>query len=149
MLACVHGRLKQIKRIRFSDKEAWFGNVCTLAVGDFYRLPPVRAKSLLKPDITIGIDLWHDLFSIVELTEVMRQKEDQYFARLLNAICVQPKGQPLQDDYDKALQSRSVISPVPIDAIHVFAKNKGADDHNAEMLKKSCTLYRYRSSQSS
>lgn len=32
-------------------------------------------------------NLWQDLFSVFELTEVMRQKEDIEFAQLLNRLC--------------------------------------------------------------
>jgi len=40
--------------------------------------------------------------------------------------------------YDETLKGRSNIEGVPDDALHVFAKNKGADIHNAQMLHKTC-----------
>jgi hypothetical protein len=51
--------------------------------GDFYQLPPVKAQSLLKPNTKAGIGLWIDLFSMVEFTQIMRQRDDQDFAELL------------------------------------------------------------------
>lgn len=138
VLSFVHGRMRQIKQVSSSEKQSWFGNVSILAVGDFYQLPPVKAKSLMKPDCSQGFDIWHDLFTVVELTEIMRQKNDQSFAELLNTIRKQPRGVPLVTSYDLALKSRCNIEPVPVDALHIFAKNKGADIHNSEMLAKTC-----------
>ena len=78
----INGRLSQIKQIRMADVEAHFGKVAILAVGDFYQLPPVKAQSLLKPNSSDGIDLWHDNFKVFKLTEIMRQKDDASFAQL-------------------------------------------------------------------
>ena len=60
-----------------------FGNVSVIAVGDFFQLPPVNGKALYA-DAEV-IDLWSSLFSVVELTEIVRQK-DEVFAQLLNRV---------------------------------------------------------------
>ena len=83
---CIHKRLRQIKRIPISDKTAYFGNVAILAVGDMYQLPPVKAHPLVIRDQKQSIDMWHDLFTLVELDEIMRQKHDQTFAEALNRL---------------------------------------------------------------
>ena len=82
VLGHVHGRLKQTKRSRSTGTSVWFGNVSVIDVGDFYQLPPVKASSLLKPDTSTGIDLWFDLYQTIELTQIMRQKDDVEFAEL-------------------------------------------------------------------
>lgn len=52
LLAYIHGRLRQLKqRGDFSQ----FGNVCVLAVGDFYQLPPVKGKSLYNDDLYLSL----------------------------------------------------------------------------------------------
>ena len=42
LLAYIHGRLCQIKHIAADSP---FGNVCVIAVGDFFQLSPVQGKS--------------------------------------------------------------------------------------------------------
>ena len=57
-----------------------------LAVGDFYQLPPLgKAKPLCVYEEEV-FDLWKDDFQMVNLTEILRQKNDQTFAELLNRI---------------------------------------------------------------
>ena len=70
VLAHIHGRLKQIKQIRTTDRSSLFGGVCILAVGDFYQLPPVKAKSVCLPNMQLGSDMWNDNFEIVKLEEI-------------------------------------------------------------------------------
>ena len=87
--------------------------------------------------LQILLSLWH-LSSVIELTEIMRQEDDEYFVTLLNSIRVQQKGQPLQEEHCKTLLSRAESDSVPAEAIQVFAKNKDADDHNRKMLNNTC-----------
>ncbi|KAJ8358089.1 hypothetical protein AAFF_G00035090 [Aldrovandia affinis] len=59
-------------------------------IGDFYQLPPVgKAKQLCVCDGDV-LDLWKD-FQMVNLTEIMRQKDDRAFAQLLNRIRTKKK----------------------------------------------------------
>ena len=92
VLAFIHGRLKQIKQVKASDRHAIFGGVCILAVGDFYQLPPVKAKPLCVPDMTLGTASWSENFEVVYLDEIMRQKDDFAFANLLNKLRTKKKG---------------------------------------------------------
>jgi DNA replication protein DnaC/predicted peroxiredoxin len=138
VLHCIHKRLKQVKRISMNDKTAYFGNVSVLAVGDMYQLPPVKACSLIVPNREEGIDLWHDLFKIVELDEIMRQKDDQTFAKLLNRMRTHQKGKPLKEEDKKILENRNDLPQIPVDALHVFATNAQAEKHNNDMLVMKC-----------
>ena len=138
VLSYISGRLRQIKQVRGSEPSAQFGYVSILAVGDFYQLPPVRAASLMRPDASQGIDLWHDYFKVFTLTEIMRQREDAAFACLLNRLRQKAKNGDLLPDDDAALRARCDLEAVPEDALHVFSKNILVDQHNETMLARHC-----------
>jgi len=134
----VDGRLRQIKQINSTTLEPWFGKVSILAVGDFYQLRPVKSKPLLIPDNGTGFDLWHGLFEIVTLDEVMRQKDDAALANLLNRLRVKPKSQEVTAEDDAVLKAREGLDNVPETALHVFATNKMVDHHNNTILEQVC-----------
>ncbi|KAK0133509.1 ATP-dependent DNA helicase PIF7 [Merluccius polli] len=93
LFAYVHWRFQQIKGNRKP-----FGGMSVLAVGDFYQLPPLgRAKPLCVYEEN-EFDLWKDYFTMVNLTEIMRQKDDRAFAELLNRLRVKLKGDRLSDE---------------------------------------------------
>ena len=57
-------------------------------VGDLLQLPPIKAPQIFEPsNNSFGdfFNLWL-LFVMAELTEVMRQKEDENFVNILNDI---------------------------------------------------------------
>ena len=139
VLAHVHGRLKQVKQIRTTDRRSLFGGVCILAVGDFYQLPPVKAQPVCLPNVQLGSDMWNDNFEIVTLEEIMRQKDDVAFANTLNALRTKRKSDPLQESDENALKSCVDRTNIPQDALHVFARNKDVDLHNNTLLHKNCT----------
>ncbi|KAI8519597.1 hypothetical protein Bbelb_028540 [Branchiostoma belcheri] len=122
LLRQIHERLCQLTQ---GHPDAFFGNVSILAVGDMYQIPPVRGKSLHKERKTDIFDLWNPIFEVVELKEIMRQKDDAAFAELLNRLRVKRKKQKLADEDDKTLSSR-VLSldfasdEYPKDALHIF-----------------------------
>ncbi|KAM9365022.1 ATP-dependent DNA helicase PIF1-like [Pholidichthys leucotaenia] len=126
LLYHVHRRLQDI--CGTSDQDSRFGGVSVLAVGDLYQLPVYSYARLHG-------SLWEENFKLMELTESMRQKDDQHFAQLLmrvrTATCT-------QDDIN-LLKTRVVTktdSSYPANALHVFKTNKEVDQHNAEHLKK-------------
>ncbi|KAJ8372287.1 hypothetical protein AAFF_G00290730 [Aldrovandia affinis] len=125
LFAYVHWRFQQIKGNRKP-----FGGMSVLVVGDFYQLPPIKAKQLCVCEDDV-LDLWKD-FQMVNLTEIMRQKDDRAFAKLLNRIRTKKKMDPLSVD-DTALLTQAVaeIKDCPPDALHIFATNKEVDAHNA------------------
>ena len=131
IFAYVDERLKQIK-----GSQKPFGGMSVLAVGDFYQLPPIsRAKPLCvyEPDQT---DLWRDQFQMITLTEIMRQKDDIAYAEMLNRMRVKQKSDTLSEA-DRALLSQAITEPAlcPIDALHIFPRNRDVDTHNDETLK--------------
>lgn len=135
ILAYVHGRLSQIKHTK-----KLFGAVSILAVGDFYQLPPVKGLALYKKREANFLDLWNGTFSIVELKEIMRQKDDQFFAEMLNRVRVHPRGTPLQQADIDALQNVSKqVTPVEFkNALHIFPTNAEVKEHNDIMIDQTC-----------
>lgn len=79
--------------------------------------------------------LWEENFHMLELTESMRQKDDQAFAQLLMRVRTANCSQE-----DIALLKSRVVSKsdasYPTEALHVFKTNKDVDEHNEEHLKK-------------
>lgn len=130
LFAYVDARLQQIKGSRRP-----FGGMSVIAVGDFYQLPPVRQSKALCVYDPCEIDLWHQHFQMVTLTEIMRQKGDVAFAEMLNRIRVKEKSATLSEA-DRALLSQAVTEPArcPTDVLHIFATNKQVDSHNSAVL---------------
>ena len=113
-----------------------FGGLMVILVGDLLQLPPVRGSRVfqenqLNPLLNIDM-LWH-YFQMIELTEVVRQK-DPVFIKLLNNCRI---GEVTDDDI-AILQSRHVDNflPYPKDIIHLYAENASVAKHNDDMLKK-------------
>ncbi|KAL5006836.1 hypothetical protein ScPMuIL_015642 [Solemya velum] len=67
-----------------------FGGVSVLAVGDLLQLKPVCDDWIfndLHKDLTaLAPNVWKELFLSHELTDIMRQKDDLKFAKLLNRL---------------------------------------------------------------
>ncbi|VDI30094.1 Hypothetical predicted protein [Mytilus galloprovincialis] len=135
LLSYIHGGLSQIKQTK-----TFFENIAILAVGDFYQLPPVRASPLYRDISSVFLDLWNPVFKIVILTEIMRQKDDQQFALLLNRIRTHIKGQPFSED-DLTVLSSVSVSKIPessANVLHIFPTNKEVNSHNEHMIKDVC-----------
>ncbi|XP_071153638.1 uncharacterized protein [Mytilus edulis] len=133
VLLYISERLRQIKQ----SGNALFGNICVIAVGDFYQLPPVKQKCLydLRPEHFFP--LWSLNFSLVELNQIMRQKEDSEFAQLLNRLRVKKKTEHLLP-HDLSVLKSCMQHSVPLDSLHIFATNKEIDSHNSKMIDKVC-----------
>ncbi|KAJ8027670.1 ATP-dependent DNA helicase PIF1 [Holothuria leucospilota] len=129
MLLYIHGRLQQIKR---SDTMHIFGNVGILAVGDFYQIQPVFGKPLYRKDHGAFVDLW-SMFSLWELTKIMRQKDDISYAELLNRLRNHGKGQQLLQSDTQMLELR-VVKDIPKNVPFIAAKKAVVDAHNIKML---------------
>ncbi|XP_078618327.1 uncharacterized protein LOC144885957 [Branchiostoma floridae x Branchiostoma japonicum] len=137
LLYHLHRRLQDI--CGSSNPDSRFGGVSILAVGDLFQLQPVRQNHVfsLPSDNYAKLhgSLWEENFRMVELTESMRQKEDQDFANLLmrvrDATCT-------EEDID-VLKSRVICKTdpsYPSEALHVFRTNKEVDEHNMSHLNK-------------
>lgn len=129
MFLYIHGRLQQIKRTAHT---AMFGNVAILAVGDFYQIPPVIGKPLFHKDDAMFIDLW-SIFSLWELTVIMRQKDDISYAELLNRLRTHEKGTSLLPADIKILETR-IVQHVTQDIPFIAARRAIVDTHNSNML---------------
>eukprot|EP00105_Crassostrea_gigas_P011512 XP_011427210.1 PREDICTED: uncharacterized protein LOC105328139 [Crassostrea gigas] len=134
LLYYIHERLVQIKKC----KEP-FGGVSVIAVGDFYQLRPVKQRKderLYKDNPLYPFDYWVDLFKEVELTEIMRQREDIPFAQALNTLRTREIKQPLEEQTNSIL--KECIREGPDDVLHVYATNDEVNAFNLIMLKKKC-----------
>lgn len=130
LLYYIHERLVQIKKC----KEP-FGGVSVIAVGDFYQLPPVKQRKderLYKENGSYPIDYWLDFFRIVELDEIMRQREDRAFATVLNSLRIRTSEEPISDQAMATLQD--CIREGPDDVLHVYSTNQEANEYNLKML---------------
>ena len=100
MLLEIHKRLQQIKDITC---DTMFGGVSVLAVGDLYQLPPIGQPALFDKvtdsyaQLYKSGSLWVDGFEMIELNEIMRQKDDVRFTELL---CRMRKAECTADDID-------------------------------------------------
>ena len=134
LLYYVHERLVQIKKC----KEP-FGGVSVIAVGDFYQLPPVKQRKderLYKHNVLYPIDYWLEFFKVVELTEIMRQREDIPFAVALNNLRTRVAKQPIKEETISILNG--CIKEGPDDVLHVYSTNEEVNDFNLTMLRKTC-----------
>ena len=117
----IHQRLKEIVGTANSE---FFGGISILAVGDLFQLPPICKKPVFENfnnDIYNLYHPWH-VFKIVELTEIMRQKNDQAFTELLNRFRT---GSQMDEDI-RCIQSRTMQasnSNYLSDALHIWAEN--------------------------
>ena len=124
----IHGRLQQIK-----GKSSDFGHVSVIAVGDFYQLAPVGGIPLYNE--SVNSRLWHDNFKIIELDEIMRQKDDAEFANLLNKLRIRKRNEDV-DEHDLSLLRSCEAHEYTDDVLHIYPKNKDVDAHNIHMLSK-------------
>lgn len=79
----IHQRLKEIFNTPNSEL---FARISFIAVGDLYQLPPIRRRAMFEIYKNDTFNLFHpwSTFKMIELTEIMRQKDDQPFTGLLN-----------------------------------------------------------------
>ena len=133
-LVHIHQRLKQIFATANSQL---FAGISMIAVGDLYQLPPIRRKpifSCFKNDVYNLCHPW-EVFKMIELTEIMRQKDDLKFTQLLNRLRT---ASPTEDDI-KCIQSTSITPSddnYPYDALHIWAENAPVTEHNNRYLQQ-------------
>lgn len=86
LLSFIDQRLQELKGTILP-----FGGVSIIAVGDLYQLKPINGdwifNDLKKKDAAaLSNNIWKDHFTLFELTEIMRQKDDLAFAEMLNRL---------------------------------------------------------------
>ena len=127
----VDGRLQDIKGLRVP-----FGGVHMLCIGDLYQLQPVFDKWIfLSPSEgtrALKPNSWVENFKLYELKKIMRQREHQPFAEMLNRL---REGKQTESDTDyirsKCVNDRYTDPKYPHRAItHLFSTNKAVDEYN-------------------
>ena len=118
------------------------GDICVLAVGDLYQLPPVvHSPIYMSPQTVhtlndIAPNGWEQM-QLHELTQSMRQK-DMKFVKCLNKICTTVPIQGSNEDImlqNCELKMNPNDDKYPSDALHVYAWNAYCDEWNTYKLK--------------
>ena len=112
-----------------------WGDICVLAVGDLYQLPPVgQCPIYISPHTAHTLDDfapngWEDM-KLHELTEIMQQK-DIHFAQNLNKIWLAVPQEGSEEDrmlQGCELQVNDDHDCYPKDVTHVYAQNHHCDE---------------------
>lgn len=130
----IHQRLKEIFATTNSQL---FAGRSIIAVGDLYQLPLIRRNTVFENyihDIFNVCHPWH-VFQMIELTQIMRQKDDQPFIELLNRF--RTASQNEEDIQCINLRTTSSSDDnYPSDALHIWAENILVHQHNNTKLEK-------------
>lgn len=105
-----------------------FGGIQIILIGDFYQLPPISG------DFCFNSELWKKLnLCTVELTELVRQKDDIEFQEILQEL----RNCNISDKtYDKLLLLKKTIFPKNIVPTKLHALNTNVDIiNNREFIK--------------
>ena len=131
----IHQRLKEIFGTSSSKV---FAGISIIAVGDLHQLPPIQQKPIFckfSKDVHNLSHPWHE-FKMIELVDIMRQKDDQPFVELLNRVRI---AQHTEADID-TIQSRAVDvndkKNYHFNELHVWAENKPVMDYNNQRLQE-------------
>ena len=117
-----------------------FGGVSVLAFGDLFQLKPVMDRWIFSNANTshtldiLATNLWLELFTIFELDQIMRQKDDIYFAQLLNRL---REGNHTESDLASL---REKILPDNVQAVsslpHLYTKREEVENHNKAVFNR-------------
>ena len=134
MLKLIHLHLQEAKGNKLP-----FGGVNIICVGDLYQLQPVM-QSYIFMDISteygpLATNLWKEYFTIFELTEIMRQKDDNEWKQVLRKIRV--CDHTLADI--ELIMTRQISegeSLKMIDTPHLFPTRDGVAEFNQIVLQR-------------
>ena len=131
MLCMINSRLRQLK-----NSEELFGGINVLVFGDLMQLPPVRGKQVFQqPEhLQPATHLWQ-LFTLIELTENMRQQGDTTFIDILNALRV---GELTTNQMAMLMDRVSADEDGEFSierALRIYPTNQQVDDHNKRVLE--------------
>ena len=133
-LSFIDTRLQQL-----TGSKAAFGGLSVIAVGDLYQLKPVGdfliCLDLVEGASSLARNLWKELFTMYELVDIMRQKDDLAFAQLLNRLRLNE----MTEEDKQVLQTRVFdrdTGDYPKDAVHLFARNSFVKKHNDNILSQ-------------
>jgi len=141
MFNIINLRLQEIMR-----NKKHFGGVHVIAIGDLFQLKPMfddwifqDLKSTAGHEYgSLATNLWVENFSIIELTEIMRQKDDINFANALNRL---REGKHTVQDlqvFETRLVKKETLKELE-DIPHLYATNKLVDAHNEAIFNKTNT----------
>ena len=110
-----------------------FGGISLVTVGDLFQLQPVFDRWIFENDKSnygpLAINLWQTYFEMYELHQIMRQKEDKFFAELLNRL---REGNHTKNDIDTL--SKRIVTNISKDkckfSTHLFVTNALVNLHN-------------------
>ena len=125
---------RRLQDIKGSTKP--FGGCHMLCIGDLYQLQPVcdswifiMPKNNLR---AFAPNMWKNHFELYELTKIMRQKDHQPFAELLNRLR-EGKQTPTDTAYLRTKQLRQDFTTQNYQhksVTHLFGKNETVNDFN-------------------
>ena len=134
LLKLIYLRLQEAK-----GNQLPFGGVNIICVGDLYQLQPVM-QSYIFMDISteygpLATNLWKEYFTIFELTQIMRQKDDDEWKQVLSRIrvCNHTAGDI------KLIMTRKISeeeSLMMVDIPHVFPTRDGVAEFNEAVLQR-------------
>ena len=134
MLKLIHLRLQEAKGNKLP-----FGGVNIICVGDLYQLQPVM-QSYIFMDISteygpLATNLWKEYFTIFELTEIMRQKDDNKWKQVLSKIriCDHTSADIKLIMTRKILEEESLRM---VDIPHLFPTRDGVAEFNETILQR-------------
>ena len=112
-----------------------FGGISLVTVGDLFQLKPVFDKWIFENSQSgyneFATNIWTEYFTLFELTEIMRQKDDKEFAQLLNRL---REGNHSENDISILKQRLLNVRPgqdnYPMHLTHLFTTNASVDAHN-------------------
>ena len=156
-LLYIHLRLTEIFQTE-EVEDGWFGKRNMLFLGDLLQLPPVFEGPVYTPltaELTqkytgcVGtVNLWRNLFSYLELTINMRQRDDKNFVELLSRIrlgCITNEDIKLLSERKMKLSGNTVsermkevaqkLSELPPDTVCLLPTRNMCDQLNKEMLR--------------
>ena len=120
-----------------------FGGISVITVGYLFQLKPVFDKWIFENSQygynAFATNIWTEYFTLFELTEIMRQKEDKQFAELLNCL---REGKHSDDDIailKRLLNVTPESDNYPINTTHSFTTNASVDAPNNALYALSRT----------
>ena len=133
---------KRLQQFKGDDRP--FGNVSILVVGDLFQMQPVSGRWIFMDRDgnnyeSLMRNLWKSYIKFYELTEIMRQKDDQPWAQLLNRL---REGKHTSEDVRtlKQLIKDENAADYPTNGPHLFHNNDKVNAHNDKYFDRNATL---------
>ena len=119
-----------------------FGNISLVTVGDLFQLQPVFDKWIFENAdqgyAPLATNLWQKYFTMYELTQIMRQKDDKKYAELLNHL---REGNHTKNDITslkaRLIKNLSKNEACATDITGMFITNASVNGHNDNIFEKS------------